>query len=60
MIVKLTGTSWSQFYPSTQGQMDCNPSYVVPITGAAIGTTLNANRISTKFLGPNVLTPMTS
>jgi ABC-type branched-subunit amino acid transport system substrate-binding protein len=60
MIVKLTGTSWSQFYPTTQGQMDCSPSYVVPITGAAIGTTLNANRISTKFLGPNVLTPMTS
>ena len=57
LLMKLTGTSWSQFYPKTQGQMDCNPKYVVPITGAAVGTTLNANRISTKFLGPNIITP---
>jgi hypothetical protein len=57
MLVKLTGTSWTQYYPKTQGQMDCNPKYIAPITGAAVGTTLNANRISTKFLGPNVITP---
>jgi hypothetical protein len=57
MLVKLTGTSWAQFYPKTPGQMDCNPSYVAHITGAAQGTTLNANRISTKFLGAGVITP---
>jgi len=60
MLVKLTGTSWAQYYPKTQGQMDCNPRYIVHITGAAVGTTLNAQRISTKFLGPNVLTPAAS
>jgi hypothetical protein len=60
MIVKLTGTSWSQFYPKAQGQMDCNSSYVVHITGAGVGTTLNADRISTKFLGPNVISPTSS
>ena len=58
MLVKLTGTSWAQFYPKAQGQFDCNPSYVVHITGAAQGTTLNASRISTKFLGPGVITPI--
>jgi len=57
MLVKLTGTSWSQYYPQTQGQMDCNPGYIVHITGAGVGTTLNADRISTKFLSPGVILP---
>ena len=60
MLVKLTGTSWAQYYPKTQGQMECDPKYIVHITGTAVGTTLNAQRISTKFLGPNVLTPAAS
>ena len=60
MLVKLTGTSWAQYYPKTIGQMECDPKYIVHITGAAQGTTLNAQRISTKFLGPNVLTPAAS
>jgi ABC-type branched-subunit amino acid transport system substrate-binding protein len=60
MLVKLTGTAWSQYYPKAQGQMDCSPSYVVHITGAGVGTTLNADRISTKFLGPNVISPTAS
>jgi len=57
LLMKLTGTSWAQFYPKTPGQMDCDPKYVAPITGTAVGTTLNANRISTKYLGPSVITP---
>ena len=57
LLVKLTGTKWSQFYPGTRGQMQCDPRFVAKITGAAIGTTLNGSRISTKFLGPNVILP---
>jgi len=57
LIMKLTGTTWSQFYPKTLGQFDCNPSYVFHVPASAWGTTLNAQRISTKFLGPNVIYP---
>jgi len=57
MLVKLTGTSWAQYYPKTQGQMDCNPSDIVHITGDGVGTTMNADRISTKFLSSSVITP---
>jgi len=60
MLVKLTGTSWAQYYPKAQGQMDCNPSYIVHITGDGVGTTLNANRISTKFLSPSAILPTSS
>jgi hypothetical protein len=60
MLVKLTGTSWAQFYPKAQGQMDCNPSYIVHITGSGVGTTLNSDRISTKFLSPSVISPTSS
>jgi len=57
MLVKLTGTTWAQYYPKTQGQMDCNPSYVIHITGSAQGTTLGADRVSTKFLDASVIKP---
>ena len=57
MIVKLTGTSWSQVYPKAQGQMQCKSGFIVKITGSAVGTTLNSARLSTKFLGPNVILP---
>ena len=57
LLVKLTGTAWSQVYPKTKGQMQCSPSFVVKITGSAVGTTLNGSRLSTKFLGPSVILP---
>jgi hypothetical protein len=57
MIVKLTNTTWSQFYPKALGQFDCNPKYVFHVSPADWGTTLNAQRMATKFLGPNVLMP---
>jgi hypothetical protein len=57
MIVKLTNTTWSQYYPKTLGQFDCNPKYVFHVSPADWGTTLNAQRLATKFLGPNVLMP---
>jgi hypothetical protein len=57
VIMKLTGGTWSQFYPKAIGQFDCSPSYVFHVPAADWGTTLNAQRISTKFLGPNVIYP---
>jgi hypothetical protein len=57
MLLKLTGTTFSQFYPKTLGQFDCNPKYLFKISQAHWGTTLNAQRISPKFLGPNVIYP---
>ena len=60
MLLKLTGSTWSQFYPKTQGMFDCSPKYVFHEPQADWGTTLGANRIATKFLGPNVITPKSS
>ena len=57
MLLKLTGTTFSQFYPKTLGQFDCDPKYLFKISPAHWGTTLNSQRLSPKFLGPNVLYP---
>jgi len=57
MLIKLTGTTFSQFYPKTLGTFDCNPKYVFHVPPAEWGTTLGANRIATKFLGPSIITP---
>jgi len=57
LILKLTGTAWSQFYPKTVGQFDCNPEYLFHVSAANWGTTLGPDRISTKFLGPTIIKP---
>ncbi|MDA8046136.1 MAG: ABC transporter substrate-binding protein [Actinomycetota bacterium] len=57
MLLKLTGTTFSQFYPKTQGQFDCNSKYLFKVPQSAWGTTLNSNRIATKFMPANVITP---
>jgi hypothetical protein len=57
MIVKLTGTTWSQYYPQTQGQFDCNSEYLFKVPQSAWGTTLGPDRIATKFLSASVIKP---
>ncbi|MDE3203991.1 MAG: ABC transporter substrate-binding protein [Acidobacteriota bacterium] len=57
MLLKLTGTTFSQAYPSTRGQFDCNPEYLFKIPQSAWGTTLNSDRLATKFLSANVIKP---
>jgi len=57
MLLKLTGTTWAQFFPKTQGQFDCNPKYLFKISQANWGTTLGPDRIATKFLSANILKP---
>jgi len=55
LLVGLTGTVYSQVFPKAQAQFDCDPRYSVKISPANWGTTLGADRIATKFLGPNIL-----
>jgi ABC-type branched-subunit amino acid transport system substrate-binding protein len=57
VLIKLTGTTWSQYYPKTIGQYDCNPKYLFKVSEANWGTTLGPDRIATKFLTPNVIKP---
>ena len=60
VILKLSGGTWSQFYPTTRGQYDCNPEYRFHISNPAdYGTALGPDRLSTKFLGPNIIKPQT-
>ena len=57
MLLKLTGTTFSQFYPKTIGQFDCNSKYMFKISQANWGTTLNSQRLATKFLSANLISP---
>jgi len=57
MVLKLTGTTWSQFYPKTIGQFDCSPKYEFKISQADWGTSVGPDRIATKFLSPDIIKP---
>ncbi|TAM83024.1 MAG: branched-chain amino acid ABC transporter substrate-binding protein [Jatrophihabitans sp.] len=57
LLLKLDGTKWVQAYPSTAGKFDCNASYVVKLPQSVWGTTLNSDRIATRFLTDKVITP---
>ncbi len=46
LVLKLSGTSYTRYYPEGTGY-DCDPSYVVQVTGAVVDqANLNADRIS--------------
>jgi len=57
MLVKLVGATYSQVFPTTIGQFDCNDKYLFQVSRAEWGTTLGPDRISTKFLTPSVIKP---
>ena len=57
LILKLTGTTWSQFYPKAIGQYDCQDKYLFKISPADYGTTIGPDRIATTYLGPNIIKP---
>jgi ABC-type branched-subunit amino acid transport system substrate-binding protein len=49
LVLKLTGTAYQQWNPAQAGQFDCNPDYVVPVTGAVVDqAALGPDRVSTK------------
>jgi hypothetical protein len=57
VLLKLTNTTWSQFYPKKAGTLDCDPKYIASVPQNLWGTKLNADRIATTFLTPNVISP---
>lgn len=57
MILKLDKTKWTQFFPAETGKFDCNDKYVAKVPQQAWGTTLNADRIATKFLTKDYIKP---
>jgi hypothetical protein len=57
MLLKLTNTTWSQYYPTTQGQFDCSPQYLYKVPQDAWGTSLNSQRLATKFLSNSLIMP---
>jgi hypothetical protein len=57
MVLKLTGTVWTQYYPKTLGQFDCSAQYLFKEPASAWGTTLNSQRLATKFLSSSVIMP---
>ena len=47
LVLKLSGTSYTRYYPEGAGTYDCDPSYVVNVTGAVVDQAhLDANRVS--------------
>jgi hypothetical protein len=57
MLLKLTGSTWSQYYPKTAGQFDCSSQYLYKVPPSAWGTSLNSDRLATKFLSPTLIKP---
>ncbi|MCU1395057.1 MAG: hypothetical protein JWM34_3485, partial [Ilumatobacteraceae bacterium] len=51
LLIKLTGTVYSQVEPTTPGKYDCDDSWIAPVTGvpALAAAKLDANRISQQF-----------
>ena len=57
LLVELNGDTYTQAFPAKKGEFTCDPAYLVKTDPATWGTELGPDRISTKYLGPNVITP---
>jgi hypothetical protein len=58
VLLRLQNTKYVQVTPKKLGNYQCSPKFVVPNTGAAIlGTTLNADNKSTKYVTPSTIKP---
>ena len=57
LLLDLEGADWSQLAPETAGEFECNEEWIVETDPATVGVTLNDDRVSTKFLTDDVLTP---
>ncbi len=56
-MVSLKGADYSQAFPADKGEFKCDPQYLVKTDPSTWGTELNADRVATKYLNPNVITP---
>jgi hypothetical protein len=51
ITLKLEAGAFVRFKPTAEGEYDCDPSYVQPVTGEVVDRAkLNADRISTTYL----------
>ncbi|SUE04378.1 lipoprotein [Prescottella equi] len=57
LMVSLKGADYSQAFPADKGEFKCDPQYLVKTDPSTWGTELNADRVATKYLNPNVITP---
>ncbi|WP_127784386.1 ABC transporter substrate-binding protein [Rhodococcus sp. X156] len=57
VLLKLDGASWKQVVPAKLGEFECKDTYLGKVPEAAWGTKLNAERIATTFLTPDVIKP---
>jgi hypothetical protein len=55
--MKLDNTKWVQAYPQKLGTFDCSSKYVVPNSGAVIGTAANAQDFATQYASASVIKP---
>lgn len=57
LIMAVEDGTYTQIEPKQIGEFACDPDYVKETDPAALGVTLNADRVSTKFLAGKELTP---
>ncbi len=57
VLLRLQGTKYVQVVPKKLGTYQCSSKFVVPNTGVVLGTTLNAEGYSTKYVTPSVIKP---
>ncbi|MFD6893140.1 ABC transporter substrate-binding protein [Rhodococcus sp. NPDC060086] len=57
LMVTVKGTEYSQAFPAETGEFKCDDKYLVATDASTWGTELGPDRISTKFLNPNVIRP---
>ncbi|MFD4294311.1 ABC transporter substrate-binding protein [Rhodococcus sp. NPDC058505] len=57
LLVELNGDTYTQAFPAEKGEFACDSAYLVKTDPSTWGTELGPDRISTKYLGPNVITP---
>jgi hypothetical protein len=58
LLLRLQNTKYVQVVPRQLGTFQCSSKFVVPNSGAAVlGTTLNADGYSTKYITSSVIKP---
>lgn len=57
LVVKLTGSEYSQAFPAEVGSFKCDDRYRVATDPSTWGTELGPDRIATKYLNPNIIRP---
>jgi Periplasmic binding protein len=57
VLLRLQNTNYVQVVPKKLGSYQCSSKFVVPNTGVVLGTALNAQGYSTKYITPSVIKP---